>query len=262
MFGQVAPTEYDLRFQLFGIPVRVHPVFWITSAMLAWDAQTSDLRVVLVRVLCLFLSVMVHELGHALANKVFGFNSEIVLYLFGGYATSTRHSTWKDVAVSAAGPFAGFALLGVIWLALLLTNLIVPGSTITEPIFNADAMQDWPSFLQVGSPGNRLLLTGIHFTLFINLVLNVMNLVPALPLDGGQISREICLWFSPYKGMEICLIISTLAAGGVALASILAFMNESDVLGLDPKFLGLMFGVLAVQSYQQYEQVRQGQRYW
>ena len=114
MFGQISPTKYDLRFSLFGIPIRVHPIFWLTSALIAWDRDGGDLRKTLIRVLCIFVAILVHELGHALVTRRFGWNSEIVLYFFGGYATSKRHSTWKDIAVSAAGPGAGFLLYFII----------------------------------------------------------------------------------------------------------------------------------------------------
>jgi Zn-dependent protease len=240
MFGQVPPTAYDLRFQLLGIPVRVHPVFWLTSAFLAWDQQNSDVRVMVVRILCIFVAILVHEMGHALMNKIFGFHSEIVLYFFGGYATSTRHSTWRDIAVSAAGPGAGFLLyFGIYALARV---------WITSGWFFENRET------------NFLLANAIDFSLFINLAWNAMNLVPVIPLDGGQICRELCLWFSRARGMEICLIISTVAAAGLAAWSIMARINHTGVLGLDPTFLIFMFGYLALQSYQQYEQVRRG--YW
>ena len=239
MLGQVPPTRYDLRFQALGIPVRVHPVFWLTSAFLAWD-PAGDLQKVFIRILCIFVAILVHELGHALVTRAFGWDSEIVLYFFGGYATSTRHSTWKDIAVSAAGPAAGFALWGSLWgLVFYLRGQRWIGEQTTAAILTRDA---------------------IEFSLFINLVWNAMNLVPALPLDGGQICRELCLYFAPDKGMQTCLMISTLAAGGVAAWAVTALVNKTGVLGLDPRFLAFMFGYLAFRSYQQYDEARRG--YW
>jgi len=236
MFGQVPPTNYDLRFRAFGIPVRVHPVFWLTSALLAWGSANDNTALLFVNILCIFVSILVHELGHALANKAFGFHSEIVLYFFGGYATSTRHSTWKDIAVSAAGPAAGFLLYAAIALPLRFS----------------------PWALRFVLSGGDLLVGAIGFSLFINLVWNTLNLIPVTPLDGGQICREFCMWLNPRKGLEISLIISTLAAGGMAAWSIMAYVNKTGVFGLDPQFLVLMFGYLAFKSYQAYEQARRG----
>jgi len=235
MFGQIPPTPYDLRFRAFGVPVRVHPVFWLTAAFLAWGGSNGDLRLVLIRVLCIFVAILVHELGHALVTRHFGWQPEIVLYFFGGYATSARHSTFKDMAVSAAGPAAGFGLLFAIWMSI-------------------------PVLAQFDLLQERLLLDALDFSLFINLLWNIVNLLPVLPLDGGHISRELCCWLAPRKGMQISLGISTAIAGAVALWCLLGQMSVRIILGLDPLFLGIMFGYLAYQSYQAFESARRG--YW
>jgi len=242
MFGQIPATGADLRFQLLGIPVRVHPVFWLSSAFLAWDrgAQEPDLRKVFLRILCIFLAILVHELGHALVTRRYGWDSEIVLYFFGGYATSTRHTTWKDIAVSAAGPGAGFLLF--------LTFQ-----------FTAEPLLHWATGV-LSKQMWFLLADAIYFSLFINFAWNVMNLIPVLPLDGGQISRELFLWFNPRRGMEWSLLLSVVAAGGIALLAMRAKMIGSSLLGLDPTFLALMFAYLAYRSYQQYEAAKRG--YW
>lgn len=233
MFGQIPPTEFDLRFSILGIPVRVHPVFWLTSAFLAWGGSDADLRRIFVRVLCIFLAILVHELGHAVVTRRFGWNSEVVLYFFGGYATSMRHTTWKDIAVSAAGPGAGFVLY---FAFLYLLQQVLTGNLTV----------------------NELVLDAIGFSLFINFVWNVANLIPVLPLDGGQISRELCCWLSPRRGMGISLMISMIISGTVALWSFRAKANGESVLGLDPLFLGIMFAYLCYQSYQSYETSRRG----
>ena len=225
MFGQIAPTEYDLRFSLFGIPIRVHPIFWLTSAVLAWDRNAGDLQKTLIRMLCIFVAILVHELGHALVTRRFGWNSEIVLYFFGGYATSMRHSTWKDIAVSAAGPGAGFLLF--------FTFLTIP------------LTMSHLSWLN-----NKLVSDAIRFSLIINLVWSIFNLAPVLPLDGGQISRELCCWFSPRNGLKACAIISLVTAGCFALLG----------LYFGQPFVAMMFAYLAFQSYQSLPSMRR--RYW
>lgn len=228
MFGQVPQTEYDLRFSAFGIPVRVHPVFWLTSAFLGW--RPAQLDVTVVNILCIFVAILVHELGHALMTRSFGWQPEIVLYFLGGYATTTRHSTWRDIAVSAAGPAAGFLLYGGVWLTELV--LVAQGTRV-----------------------HPLVAEAIYFSLFINLVWNVMNLVPVLPLDGGQISREFFCWYKPRGGMQLSLQISMIAGGAVALVSLYRMFNDETVFGLDPRFLALMFAYLAFQSYQALQQM-------
>jgi len=233
MFGQIAPTELDLRFRLLGIPVRVHPVFWLTSAFLAW--HSGDPRKSLIRVLCIFVAILVHEMGHALMNRRFGWHSEIVLYFFGGYATSMRHTTWKDIAVSAAGPAAGFTLYFAIRFGV-------------------------PQLIQAGWRPGELAIDAIGFSLFINFVWNAVNLLPVLPLDGGQISRELCLRFNRRGGMDMALKISMLFSAAVAAWAVKCVMNEESFLGLDPLFLAIMFGYLCFQSYQSSQS--QGRGYW
>lgn len=258
MLGQVPETPYDLRFTALGIPVRIHPVFWLTSAFLAWSPGRLD--VVIIRILCILVAILVHELGHAVVTRHFGWTPEIVLYFLGGYATTMRHSTWRDIAVSAAGPGAGFVLFFSIWFWGRVSGVITDGSSFLRPEFSAAAMRDWPSAIAVGTKLNNLILDAIYFSLFINLIWNVANLLPVLPLDGGQISREFFSWLRPRDGMDICLMLSMVASGAVALWSAKAMSENRGVMGLDPLFLAIMFGYLCFQSYQAWQASRSG--YW
>ena len=135
MFGQPAPTGLDVRFSVVGIPIRIHPGFWLTAGFLAWG---PDPKYVFVRILCIFLAVMVHELGHAVVTRWFGWRPEIVLYFFGGYATTQRYSTWKDIAVSAAGPAAGFLLYAMFLIgAVALADDQVRGLATSPVLYDA-----------------------------------------------------------------------------------------------------------------------------
>src|SRR5579859_6601187 len=109
MLGNVAPTPFDLNFSLFGIPVRVHPLFWVVMAVLGWSAREPKL--IFLFVVCAFVSVLIHELGHALTAKFFGSQPHIVLYAFGGYAAHQPiwgKSTGRTILILIAGPGAGF----------------------------------------------------------------------------------------------------------------------------------------------------------
>src|SRR4051795_2489217 len=114
MLGMPEPTAYDLRFRFLGIPVRVHPLFWLCTALLA--GQSASLDSVLIWIGCVFVSILVHEYGHGLMSRVFRFSPSIVLYGMGGlcYSESERQTPWQRLAVLFAGPGAGFLLFACI----------------------------------------------------------------------------------------------------------------------------------------------------
>ena len=70
MLGMPEPTAYDLRFRFLGIPVRVHPLFWLVTAMLGWRGSRTS-RSILIWIGCVFVSILVHEYGHGLMSRLF-----------------------------------------------------------------------------------------------------------------------------------------------------------------------------------------------
>src|SRR5271170_4125302 len=109
-----AETPYDLRFRLLGIPVRVHPIFWVAMAAIGW--RNHNLPLVAVFVACGFVSILVHEYGHGLMSRFFGSSPSIVLWAMGGlcYSQTERQSPLQRLAVVLAGPAAGFVLYFVV----------------------------------------------------------------------------------------------------------------------------------------------------
>src|SRR5271168_3561679 len=113
MFG-VAETPYDLRFRALGIPVRVHPLFWIMGLLMARNAD--GLPEMVLWVACVFFSILVHEYGHGLTAKRFGSSPSIVLWMGGGLCSSeaNRQTPLQRLAVVLWGPGAGFVLCGLV----------------------------------------------------------------------------------------------------------------------------------------------------
>src|SRR5262249_7190 len=72
LFGIAQPTQFDLHWRMFGIDVRVHPLFWLFSAVLGWGFTGGRLDSLVVWVVVVFVSVLVHELGHVLTGRIFG----------------------------------------------------------------------------------------------------------------------------------------------------------------------------------------------
>ena len=239
MLGAPSPTPYDLRFSLLGVPVRVHPFFWVISALLGFFPD--DPTAMLMWVAVVFVSILVHEMGHALAMRYFGHNPSVVLYAGGGLAmyqsmdspwssfgtsyNKPRESPWSSIIISAAGPAAGFLLAAIVVIYL------IAGSVSMNFLGVSIGMGD--------QLAGRLGLF-VFFMLLVNIFWGLVNLLPIYPLDGGQIAREIAKMISPYDGIRISLWISLFAAAGVAL---LGFR-------FGQMFIGIMFAYFGFMNYQ------------
>lgn len=228
MFGQFTETPYDLRFSIFGIPVRVHPMFWLIAALMGWVEGRPDLIVVWIA--CVFISIFIHELGHAVTAKAFGWPPEILLYHFGGLASfhpGSGYTSAKSIAISFAGPGAGFVFYVFV-----------------------RALREW--LLRTGTNPGELAIFAIYQLEWINLWWGLINLLPVLPLDGGQICREVCMSWRLRYGLEWALKISIAVSGLVAFY----FFSNHDQYGLYP---GLLFGALCFHNVQTYQSDR---GYW
>jgi stage IV sporulation protein FB len=227
MLGQVNPTPFDLYFPVFGIQVRVTPWFWLAGLLTGYPLlRDQHLDLLLIWIGCLFFSILIHEMGHAFAGRMFGWPSDVMLYHFGGVARfyhQVGYTTGRSVVVSFAGPWAGFLLYGIV----LGVEYYVHRT---------------PSLL------NRQVLFAILQLKWINLYWGLVNLLPVLPLDGGQISHALFEQYRPRDGLLWCLRIGT-AVGGIAAA--LFFLS-------DYRFAGLLFALLAIDNFQRLEQYRGG----
>ena len=98
--------------KIFGIPVKIDPSFLFVCALLAYS-RLSHPAFLVEWLIVIFVSILIHELGHALMVRSFGLSPQIMLYSMGGL-TSWREeksiSHAKHIAISLAGPFAGFYL--------------------------------------------------------------------------------------------------------------------------------------------------------
>ena len=93
-------SPYDLRFHLLGFPVRVSWSFWLAGVIFGFSlvrgmdgalglSSPGMLPLLMLWTVCLLVSILIHELGHALAFRQNGMNASIVLYHFGGLAIPT-----------------------------------------------------------------------------------------------------------------------------------------------------------------------------
>ena len=195
-----------LRFRLFGFPVTVEPWHWAILAFIGGGLGIrvrEDLLPVILFMVAGFVSILIHELGHAFMSRLFGCRHvAIVLHGMGGVAISqgARFNRGQDILVSAAGPGLQ-AFCGGVALVLLLTH----------------------SF---DGPAASLLYAFVGVSLFWAL----LNLIPVHPLDGGQILREV---LGPRR-IQLTLKISIVVA---VIVGVPMFLLTSSL--LFPIFLGL-----------------------
>ncbi len=192
-----------LRFRLSGIPFAVTPYFWIGSAIFGANAARgpNGLLLLAVWVLCVFVSIVLHELGHALAGRQVGVEPYVVLYQMGGltYLPGRELSRGQHIYVSLAGPAAGFLTLMCVLAARY-------GLATTSA---GDWVESGPmTSLVVGTAVRDLIWTNGYWTLF--------NLLPILPLDGGQVLRDV---LGPGLRM-VTRIVGALCAAGCCLLAL------------------------------------------
>ena len=209
-----------LEFNLFKIPVRVEPVFWITMGLIGfmWNQGAPGnqlfLRIALFT-MAGFISILIHELGHALMVKKYKLPTEIVLSSFGGYATHPGGvlDRKQSFLVTLGGPL----LQAVFGLALyyILPQLNL-GATLVVYFLGT--------------------LTGI------SIIWAIFNCVPVLPLDGGRMLEAA---LGPRK-IKLTLQIS------IAVAITLAIFGFTK----NEPILGIFMAMFAFQNYQNYEQFK------
>lgn len=258
------PTPYDLRWRMFGIPVRVHPMFWLVSLIMGANAFSQGVQYLLLWVACMFISILIHELGHVLMGQAFGAYGHIVLYGFGGLAVGSNRLgvRWQRIAVCFAGPLAGFVFLGGLFLVLWISD---PASF---PFYVLLAELDLGLPIGLLAPLERapmrphpLLFGAASDLIYINLLWGLVNLLPIWPLDGGQISRDVCEGASPEHGLKQSLGISLIVAGLLSLHCVMTMMGRPLLpWHVGSTYSALLFGLLALQSFQMLQQANRPQR--
>jgi Zn-dependent protease len=245
-------TQFDLQWRMFGIHVRVHPMFWLIAALLGWGwynrmgGGPQGLLYLLLWVFCVFLSVLIHELGHVVAGRCFGSSGNIVLYSFGGLAIGSNHlpARWQRIIVSLAGPGAQILLFALLYWAAPYLLASVARSDYERPV-----------------------LITLEMLLLINLFWPILNLLPIWPLDGGQVTRELCEAASPTHGRRNSLLIS-LGTAVFLIAQVFVVQQGSTLIpGLERWVRGdlltvIFLAMFAVQSFQMLQDESNSRRNW
>jgi Zn-dependent protease len=209
-----------LQFSLLGFPIRIHWLFWLNSALLggAFSARTpTEMQGVVVWIAMVFLSILIHELGHALVMRRFGERqAEIILYAFGGLAIgSAWRSRREQILISAAGPALQMGVGLLVW--FLTSSLHLESA---------------------------LLRYAIGSFLIISIFWGALNLLPIIPLDGGRISEAA---FGPARERT---------ALGLSLVCAIALTLYLGLLA-GQLFAAIFFGMLAYNNWQRLNRAEQ-----
>lgn len=200
------------------IPIIIHPTFWLFAALIGFINSMSFLGTI-IWVGIIFVSVLVHEFGHALTAVLFGQSPRIELVAMGGvtYHDGGKLPFWKQFFVVLDGPVFGILLFVAATLLLQLP------------------------FFSVGMPGAIMKTFQT-----VNLFWTLLNLLPVLPLDGGQLLRIVLEGIFGVKGFRYSLL-----AGGIiaTILSLFFFLYQAFL-------VGAIFFLLAYQSYDAWKKAR------
>lgn len=200
------------------IPISIYPLFWLIAAVIGW-ISTYNVLGTIIWVAVVFVSVLIHEFGHALTAIFFGQKAKIDLVAMGGVTQryGKKLKLWQDFIVVLNGPLAGFAL-GL--LAFIIKRNYV--STDSSSVF----------------------AYALVVAFYVNIFWTLINLVPVQPLDGGKLLGIVLESLFGLRGIKIALFISMVLS--VILG--LFFFSIHSVLA------GVIFMMLAFEGYRSWSQ--------
>jgi Zn-dependent protease len=216
---------------LFGIPLYVHPTFFLLPAwmLLANHVASAGVAVFLmVYIVALFSCIVLHELGHALMARFFGIGTEsITLYPIGGVARLQRMSDrpFEEICIALAGPAVTLAIVG------LLTPLALLATFTASMHGQALSLSGMGPAAMIGQFGWLLWLANLFLLLF--------NLLPCFPMDGGRVFRAVLwLFMRPLRATEIAARTGLLMAFLIATLSVVFYSPWPLVLAVFVLFAG------------------------
>jgi len=217
------------HFRLFGIPIRVEPFFIIVAAL--FGIRIEPLWMVFAFVVIVFVSVLFHELGHALTYRALGQRSAIVLQGFGGFTVATGGgrrvlSKPKSVLVSVSGALVQLLVLGI------------PARIAYLSAWGQEQGVRW--ILESGGHGFSVYPI-LYYLQLVSIWWAIFNLLPIRPLDGGHVAETLFGFETACK----------LSIGAAIVAGFIVF--RSGQFGL----IGLLF--FGFYAYINYRDLREGQ---
>jgi Zn-dependent protease len=147
-------------------PVRIQGWFFLIAVLFGLRRDYLPSEYIFEWIIVVFVSVLVHELGHAMAFRHFAQEPRVVLTGMGGltYGSAPFQSRREDIITSLAGPLTGLVVLGL-------------------PAYFLKQGLDFDS--------NQLIAQIVYDLYFVSFIWSLINLAPVLPLDGGHIVQAL-----------------------------------------------------------------------
>jgi stage IV sporulation protein FB len=173
------------------IPISIHPFFWLLAGFIGWSSSHS-VEETLIWMGVIFVSVVVHEFGHALTAVACGQKASIELIGLGGVTQrqGSKLKLWQEFLIVLNGPLAGLVLC-------------VIAAAVS---FSLPAVQSSPALLKWS-----------YTISYVNLVWTLLNLLPVQPLDGGMLLSIVLESLFGFKGIKVALFLSLLFSGVLSL---------------------------------------------
>ncbi|MDG1151614.1 MAG: hypothetical protein P8N70_14865 [Akkermansiaceae bacterium] len=202
----------------------------------------EDFLMILLWIIVLLVSILVHELGHALTSrKMTGVTPSIKLWGMGGLAyPNTQLNQKQSFWVTWAGPLAGLGFFGLIVLTCCTVYGIAVGTDLTMFLLFPSTGINRETFTVLAEM-NKPVLFMLDKLLWVNLWWSLINLLPVFPLDGGQIYASI------EKSPKKVLIVGIVTGALVAIAGFFI---------LHRIFIAILFGYLAFQNYKRLQHLK------
>lgn len=204
------------------IPVVIHPFFWVFAGLIGW-LNSGTLVGMLIWIGIIFFSVLFHEFGHALTALCFKQKTNIQLIALGGVTSfdGPKLKFWQQFFITLNGPLFGFALF------LLATGIL-----------QLD-WSNWPVFSTI-----------LKWTQLANLFWTIVNLLPVMPLDGGQLLRILLEAIFGINGYKAALLIGAVISVFISLYFFL----------VGGFLIGAFFFLFAFQSFESWRKSRHANR--
>ncbi len=185
-------------------------IFWSAQGDYSWPISFMVAAV---------LSILIHELGHAVAIRgLTGQHTAIILGFGGATISYGTKNAWSQLLISLAGPAAGALLGAAAWL-------------VASSLAEFYSWEPWEFFT-----GDSIWLMTLRNMIWISVFWTILNLLPAVPLDGGQALRAVLLvvGLKPFKVRRYSRFVA------IGVAALIIFYQQKSGASVILVFIALM----------------------